>query len=157
MIFEKMMLIPIFILLTYTPYQFLKNQETENENVFLHGFLIIYLLASLFLLFSAVRMAHISMDHSVHPHWLLPLIVVVWAIVAIGLFLHQLDFLFRHLISFFKISAVGSRYSAAGYTLLYIVVSFLLAFYWFHPAIWYWYRSAVIDIFPHSVTKENHG
>lgn len=154
MFFIKMFLIPFFILFTYMPYSILKRRESENEALFLRGFLLIYFLATLFLLISIPYMGPMPYDFTGSQSRLLFIIAALWAIVAIGLFLHHAFHLYGYFSYMRQMKSVISRHDAVPYLLHYLSVSFLLAVYWFHPAIRFWYRPVMHDILPQSLRKE---
>lgn len=154
MLLIKMLLLPLLIFFTYAPYQFLKNQKTENEALFLRGFLLIYSASSLYLLVSMPFSVHILTNFSSGQPHLLHIIAGLWAVTAGIFFLHQLAALRGYGSSIRSRQSRLSRRAVAEYQFLYLMTSFLLAFYWFHPAIWFWYPSAKNDILPPAAAKE---
>ena len=153
MFFIKMFLIPLLILFTYMPYPFLKSRKSENETFFLRGFLLVYFLATICLLISVPYLVH-QVDFTSEQYRLVPIIVTLWAIVAIGFFLCHLFQLYRYFSYTRQTGSVLSRHDIVLYLFQYGIVSFLLDVYWFHPAIWFWYRMVMRDLLPRSVRKE---
>lgn len=152
-----MFLLPPVMLINYMPCHAMKRNLHPRAHWFVSGLIVFFFILSINLLISVARQLS-SPGQILFPQELFssPLFSVFLSFeVAASCFalLCQLIRLVCHFPRMFRSDL--PRIQIAAYILLYLMLSFVFAFFWYHPAIWKWQSYALEDIHPYLWTQRH--
>lgn len=156
MLFTNVVFMPFLILFSSSLYTYIKKPKTMFNSLLLNILLFLYTMASLLILFSFWHMKYRQTILPEYQYHLFIIIIGIWGIGGILFFLYRVICLLQSLFSSGKVAFFPPQFPFIQYLFVYNMISFLLAFYWFHPVIWRWFHSLHYDRFlSYPITENN--